>query len=372
MVDLPCHTVQVTVPQIDGDEQVRTHCYINLCVLTVCARVGPLSATPDHRAITDGRGVKGVWVPAAPHLITGEVKDWAALSDLESIPIPGYWLEKRGTDLPASAPAAPGEKVLYALHGGGYVVLSAHPSSPVSVVPHGILKHTGPTLVRCFNLEYRLTKHPSTKPSNPFPAALVDAIAGYNYLVREVGFAPENIIIEGDSAGGNLALALTRYLVENQGRQDVPMPPPPGGLILLSPWVDLGPADDPASSLYTCQASDFINMANARSRNTNGWIFGPLGTSAGSSNRYISPASLSPSLEPISFKGFPRTICIYGGAEILRDQIRVLNKRIEADLGPLMTSVEMPDCMHDHTGFTWFEPERTEACAMMGKWVDSE
>ena len=47
-------------------------------------------------------------------------------------------------------------------------------------------------------------------------AALIDALAGYNYLVNTVGFHPTRIILEGDSAGGNLALALTRYLLEHR------------------------------------------------------------------------------------------------------------------------------------------------------------
>ena len=40
----------------------------------------------------------------------------------------------------------------------------------------------------------------------PFPAALDDAVAAYRWLI-ESGFAPSNIMIAGDSAGGGLTLA---------------------------------------------------------------------------------------------------------------------------------------------------------------------
>lgn len=338
------------------------------------SRAGAWWTTPDYRAVQAGPGVKGIWIPAAPHLIVGQVRDCAALSGLESIPIPGYWFDKQGTDVPVGTRAKDGEKIIYALHGGGYVAHSAHPDDGTSNIPRGMLEHTSPSVTRSLAVEYRLTKPPSITPSNPFPAALIDAIAGYNYLVHDLGFAPENIIVEGDSAGGNLALALARYLVENQGRDDAPIPPPPGGLILLSPWVDLSPAPkDPTSSMHANQRSDFINMATATTPVTNGWIFAPLGQSAGLSNRYISPASVSPSMEPISFEGFPRTIIFCGGAEVLRDQIHVLHKRMEADLGAdVVKFVEMPDGIHDFTVFPWHEPERTESFRTMGEWIDAD
>jgi hypothetical protein len=48
-----------------------------------------------------------------------------------------------------------------------------------------------------------------------FPTTLLDALVGFTYLTWTVSFSPEDIIIEGNSAGDNLALALVHYLVEN-------------------------------------------------------------------------------------------------------------------------------------------------------------
>jgi acetyl esterase/lipase len=302
-------------------------------------------------------------------LIVGELKQWAASTRVEPIRIPGYWLEKEGLDIPTNARPKPGEKILYALHGGGYAACSAHPSDGTASIARGILQHGGPSLLRAFQVEYRNSKPATESSPNPFPAALLDAIAGYNYLVHDLGFSPEDIVVEGDSAGANLALALVRYLIENPGEA---IPRPPSALVLSSPWVDLGPEPtDPSSSMYVNKDSDFIFMAGPGYVALTGNFFGSLGHSAGASNRYISPACLAPSMEPISFKGFPRTFIVAGGAEVLRDQIHALRDRMEAELGSLVKYVEFPDAWHDFLGFPQHEPERSEALHLIGDWLQS-
>ncbi|MEE5989540.1 MAG: putative acetyl-hydrolase LipR precursor [Firmicutes bacterium ADurb.Bin354] len=68
-------------------------------------------------------------------------------------------------------------------------------------------------------------------PEDPYPAALEDALASYKWIL-EKEYAPENIIIAGDSAGGGLSLALTLYLRDH----DMPLP---AGIITMSAWTDL-------------------------------------------------------------------------------------------------------------------------------------
>ncbi len=136
-------------------------------------------------------------------------------------------------------PAQPGERVIINFHGGGFVAQSAHPSDLTqNIDPEGSWKQVK-GLRRVLSVEYRLsTAGPHFPPANPFPAALLDAVSAYNYVVSQVGFKPDDIILMGDSAGANLALALTRYLLTGL----VPSLRPPKGLILNSPWVDLGPS----------------------------------------------------------------------------------------------------------------------------------
>ena len=54
-------------------------------------------------------------------------------------------------------------------------------------------------------------------PEHPYPAALEDAITGYNWLLQ-AGWQEHEIVVAGDSAGGGLALALCMYL-KNQNRK---------------------------------------------------------------------------------------------------------------------------------------------------------
>ena len=116
-------------------------------------------------------------------------------------------------------PVADAGRAVLFLHGGGYVY--------GSLVSHGgmaaeIARHS-----RCnaLQLQYRLA------PEHPFPAALEDACAAYEWLLL-AGYNPESIAFVGDSAGGGLVMAALVTL-KNQGR------PLPGAAVCVSPWVDL-------------------------------------------------------------------------------------------------------------------------------------
>ncbi|RYC56559.1 hypothetical protein CHU98_g9644 [Xylaria longipes] len=60
-----------------------------------------------------------------------------------------------------------------------------------------------------------------------------DSLTSYLYLVRTLGVPASNITISGDSAGGNLVIALLRYLVEYP---ELGIPQPKCAVI-LTPWV---------------------------------------------------------------------------------------------------------------------------------------
>ena len=149
------------------------------------------------RALTSGAG-------RAAALET--TNDWSSDG-----PVPGLWVgRKRFFD---------SDRVIYHIHGGGFTF-----GSPWShkALASRMASETG---VPVFLPDYRLA------PEHPHPAATEDALAGWNWLIS-MGFAPENIVVSGDSAGGNLALQLVAAL-EAQGAAM------PAGVVLLSPWVDL-------------------------------------------------------------------------------------------------------------------------------------
>ena len=94
--------------------------------------------------------MKGVWVAPVSELVVGDLRTWAGISNVESIKIPGYWIDGKGCNIKPGSEAEPGEKVFYHFHGGGYAVLSAHPSQPTTRIVHGLLQHN-PTLKRLVN-----------------------------------------------------------------------------------------------------------------------------------------------------------------------------------------------------------------------------
>ena len=125
-------------------------------------------------------------------------------------------------DVPIEWSLAPGSdpsRVLLYFHGGGYI--------SGSIVSHrGMVVEAGRAAgVRTLAVGYRLA------PEHPFPAALEDARAAYDFLHAQ-GIAPRHIAFAGDSAGGGLSLALLTTL-RDAGQQL------PGCAWLVSPWVDL-------------------------------------------------------------------------------------------------------------------------------------
>lgn len=336
-------------------------------------RAGNVIKSPaDWRLIHQGNNIKGLWIEPVPELIIGEIKAFALSSDVLPVRVPGYWQDNKGFDVPVGQAPAPNEKIIYHMHGGAYIVGSASPKDFGAVVIRGVLDHCH-TIRRSFAIEYRVSVGYPYTPANPFPAALIDALAGYSYLIRVVGFKPADIVFLGDSAGGHLALTLALYLVENQG-----MPgalPPPGSVIVFSPITDYTDSHyTPGSSIEFCD-SDFIPdpRTNPVLQYASTAFLGPHGAHAASS-RFISPGCLLPSLERISFKGFPRTMLTSGGKETLRDQIRTLKDRMLADMGEgtgegQLSYHEAPDANHVFTNLRVWQPEKGEALRKVAHWV---
>lgn len=107
--------------------------------------------------------------------------------------------------------------VLY-LHGGAYLVGS--PASHRSLA--AFLAAAAGAVV--FTLEYPLA------PEHPYPAALEATVAAYHALL-DSGWSASQLAIAGDSAGGGLAIAAARRLVDGGIR--------PAALALISPAVDI-------------------------------------------------------------------------------------------------------------------------------------
>lgn len=334
-------------------------------------RTDSLQFFGDHLTVTMGPDVRHVWVEPTPQFMNAEISNWARGANVKASSIPGYWMSKENVDTDLVAPPRSGEKVVFSLHGGAYIRLSASPHDISANIGRGLLEYCV-DVHRVFALEYRLSKHAPDEPAHPFPAALLDALAGYVYLTGTVGISPENIVIEGDSAGGNLALALVRYLVENAGLI-TGLPAPPAALLLLSPWADpMDTAVPPSSRANANMASDYIGPPEGPiALYARRAFFGPLAhVSDGRFNRYVAPGCADVRMPDVSFEGFPRTMIVAGEAEMLVDQINTLVRRMKRDLGEKVYYYEVEDAVHDFILFPFLEPERTLALEAIAGWLE--
>lgn len=132
--------------------------------------------------------------------------------------------------VPAEWVTAPnaGELTVLYLHGGGYCIGSLDSHREMC---GRISRAAG---ARVLSLDYRLA------PEHPFPAAVEDAVAGYEWLLGH-GVPPAKTVIAGDSAGGGLTFA-TLIAIRDRG-----LPLPAGG-VGISPWTDLALTGESMSS----------------------------------------------------------------------------------------------------------------------------
>ncbi len=192
--------------------------------------------------------------------------------------------------------------VIYLLHGGAYI-------SPLSnfyrnlACRYARMHHDTDVAV----LDYR------TVPQDPYPAAIEDALEGYQYLIDQ-GYPAQNILFIGDSAGGNLALVLTMKLREQRS-------PLPGGLICISLWGDMTYSGE--SYQFNDKKDPFLGSENIQRM-------------GGVTHMYARTAPVSPDhpyLSPVfgTYEDFPPTLIQVGGYEaILSDSRRVCQKIIAA------------------------------------------
>ncbi|KAK3842275.1 MAG: Alpha/Beta hydrolase protein [Linnemannia gamsii] len=155
----------------------------------------------------------------------------------------GEWIE--ALDDPKNPDPRPRSKtVILYFHGGAHVFCS--PRSHTHMLAR-LCKAVGPG-TRAFSVEYRLA------PENPFPASIHDAFAAYLYLTEpnhaaltldeesaahELAVDPRDLVVGGDSAGGNLAAAFMLYMTRYVQPSTEPKFVLPHATLLLSPWVDL-------------------------------------------------------------------------------------------------------------------------------------
>ena len=214
------------------------------------------------------------------HQATAEPTDVTYADDVVG-GVPGLWALPVGADR--------GRVVLFT-HGGGFAVGSA--ASHRKLAGH-LAKALGTT---AFVLDYRRA------PEHPHPAQVDDGVAAFDGLL-ERGIAAADVVTAGDSAGGNLAIAIPLALRE-RGR------PLPGAVVAFSPWLDMANTGKTLESNADTDALVTVPLLA-------GMIAGVLGDTG--DGPAVHPAT--PLANPLhaDLTGFPPVFVDAGGAEVLLD-----------------------------------------------------
>ena len=200
--------------------------------------------------------------------------------------------------------------ILY-LHGGGFLI---------PAVPEVHLELLARMCRRLdavgFLPDYRLA------PLHKFPAALDDCERAYRGLL-DAGFAPERIVVAGESAGGNLVLGLLQRIRAN----DWPMP---ACAIPISPVCELARVHVPLSRVTNRHADPLI----------------PIHAMAGMLQLYVGEQdATNPQLSPIyaDWRGCPPLFFLVGETEVLRDEALITAEharesgvQVRVDVWPLL------------------------------------
>ena len=113
------------------------------------------------------------------------------------------------------------ERTVVYFHGGGYV----SGSPPARYLPLAgavaLAAHA-----RVHAVDYRLA------PETRFPGAFEDCLAAFRWTIQQGGADPETVAVLGDSAGGNLAVAVTVAARD----ENLPLP---SFVAAISPFADL-------------------------------------------------------------------------------------------------------------------------------------
>jgi acetyl esterase/lipase len=239
--------------------------------------------------------------------------------------VPGIWA------LPAGADTS---KVLLYTHGGGFAVGSA--SSHRKLAGH-VAKALGTT---AFVLDYRRA------PEHPHPAQVEDAVAAFTALT-ERGIAPADITTIGDSAGGNLAVAIPLALRE----KGLPLP---GRVIAFSPWLDM---ENSGETLVTNAETDALISVPL----LEGMIAGVL------ADGQIDPTT--PLANPLyaDLTGFPPLYINAGSMESLLDNATRLAEKAQA-AGVDVTLSVVDGMQHVFPFLAGNAPEADNEIAAIAKW----
>ncbi len=228
------------------------------------------------------------------------------------------------------------EKVILQLHGGGYT------GAMRNIYYNFAVWYSERSKGGCV-----LTPDYRVAPEDPYPAALEDAFASYQWLLNR-GYKGNQIILAGDSAGGGLAMALTMYLRDHKM-------PLPCGIIAMSPWADLSAGGESYESNFekdplfgnTKESLIYINDYPGEHDKT---------------DPYISPVFGD-------FSEFPPMLIQVGSTEMLLSDSMTVTEKVREKGGKVRLSI-YEDMFHVFQMTGMIIPESKKAWAEVEKFIE--
>ena len=225
------------------------------------------------------------------------------------------------------------DRILICLHGGGYVVGSMY-------THRKIFGHLAKAIgCRALILHYRRA------PENTHPAQVEDAVAVYDWLLKQ-DIKPEHIATTGDSAGGGLCTTML-IAIRDQG-----LPMPAAGMP-MSPYYDL---EFTGESMQTKAEVDCL-------------VTNELATFM--SETFLGGASpKDPLANPFyaNLKGLPPLYIQVGGDEALLDDSLRFEKKAKEEGIEIKVDV-FPEMQHVFQFMAGMAQEADQAVQQMADWV---
>jgi acetyl esterase len=222
-------------------------------------------------------------------------------------------------------------------HGGGWCIGSI---GIMDNVARELAHATGAVVV---SVGYRLA------PEHPFPSGLDDCETVARWAVANAasfGVQGSQVVIAGESAGGNLAAAVALRLRDAGATQ-------PAGQILIYPVVDSNSSEHPSRREFrgvvvSADDGDFF------------WKAYTGGRTDLDHDPYAAP------LHAPDLTGLPPALVMVGGCDFLRDEGRAYAARLR-EAGVATEEVSYPGQPHGFLNFGF--PVAVDACERIGTWT---
>jgi len=227
--------------------------------------------------------------------------------------------------------------VIVYFHGGGWCLGSV---PLMDAVARELAFATGTAVV---SVEYRMA------PEHPYPAALDDSEAVTRWALANapsLGASERTVMVAGESAGGNLAAAVSLRL------RDDGATPGLAGQILIYPVLD-------AHGSAHASRKEFSGLIVSEKASEFFWT-----SYAG--ERDVERDPFAAPLHATTLTDLPPALVVLGGCDVLRDEGRAYAQRLD-EVGVDTTEVSYPGQPHGFVNFGF--PAAADAFEMIGEWA---